>query len=202
MTYFNFSLNENAESLCETYLQKALEVDSDSYDGLIQLSNLRILRCRDKEALACMDKIYEFILLSLEKNDDSYPSQDIMFNLSKNYSEFQNYPKAIKILDLLIKLDEENVEYWYYLAFNHFEIQNYKHSFKCLDIMKNIKEKTGYENKDIEEACYDLYDKLKKIEKKSKKGLTNNNFDDNKDDDDDKSDMEEESIENEKMNLD
>ena len=146
-----------------------------------------------------MDKLYEFILLSLDKNDDSYPSQDIMFNLSKNYSEFQNYPKAIKILDLLIKLDEENVEYWYYLSYNHFEIKNYKHSFKCIDIMKNIKEKTGYENKDIEEACYDLYDRLKKIEKKSgKKGLTNNNFDDKED----KSTMEEESIENENMNLD
>lgn len=167
---------------------------------MIQLSNLRILRCKDKEALMFMDMILEAIKQAIERNDDSLPSQDIMFNLSKNYSELKIYPKAIEVLDILIKLDEENVEYWYYLAFNHFEIQNYKHSFKCCDLMKAIKEKTGYEDAEIDEASHDLIERLKKIEKKSKKGLTNNNFYEKEGDE--KDTVEEESIENEDMNLD
>jgi tetratricopeptide (TPR) repeat protein len=108
--YMNSDLcyEKNAEQKCEEYLKKGLECNPDSLDVLIQLSNLRILRCRDNEALQFMERIYNYIQLCLDRLDE-FPSEDLLANLAKNYSELEQYAKAIKIYDILIKMNDENV---------------------------------------------------------------------------------------------
>lgn len=76
---------------------------------LIQYANLRILRCRDKEALEYMEKIYTSLITSVENNSDNLPSHDIIKNLAKNYSELEQYIKAIKVFDISVKLNDEDV---------------------------------------------------------------------------------------------
>ena len=78
-------------------------------DALLQYSNLRILRCKDKEALYFMDKIYEKINVCNENNLENYPSLEVLLQLSKNYLELECFPKSIKLLDMLVKFDDENV---------------------------------------------------------------------------------------------
>jgi tetratricopeptide (TPR) repeat protein len=109
--YMNTDLcNEaNAEELCENYLVEAIKYDKDSFDALIQYSNLRILRARDNEALEYMEKIYTYLLKAVENGNADLPSLDIIANLAKNYSELEIYAKAIKVYDVLIVLDDENV---------------------------------------------------------------------------------------------
>lgn len=74
------------------------------------MSNLRILRCRDQEALEYMEKVYQQVKYSLENFIDQFPSNEILLNLSKNFIELEIYVKALKILDLLVKLDDESVK--------------------------------------------------------------------------------------------
>jgi tetratricopeptide (TPR) repeat protein len=83
----------------------------DSIDALLQLSNLRILRCRDDEAMKQMNKIFEYIMNLIENNinNEIPPSADIISNLAKNFSELKVYDKAIKLYDLLLKINDEDV---------------------------------------------------------------------------------------------
>jgi tetratricopeptide (TPR) repeat protein len=147
------------------------------------LSNLRILRKRDDEALQCMDRIYEFTLsCSINKEDkvdnlnthlnnlseEQLPNHDLLLNLSKNYAEIGNYVKAIKILDILVKMNDEDLESWYLLSFNHYTIKNYKHSMKCLKNFKLAYDKISHkpdEISDIEEAAKELYETLLAVKK-------------------------------------
>ena len=79
----------------------------------MQLSNLRILRAKDDEALQYMDKIYNITIQILENsiniNNDQPPSSDMITNLAKNYSELKVYDKAIKLYDILIRINDEDV---------------------------------------------------------------------------------------------
>ncbi len=82
-------------------------------DALLQLSNLRILRARDEEALQYMDRIFEFTINILENNinvnNDQPPSSEMITNLAKNYSELKVYVKAIRLYDISIKINDEDV---------------------------------------------------------------------------------------------
>ena len=79
-------------------------------ETLLQFSNLRILRCKDKEAIVFMDKIYNLVCNCEEKSLENYPSLEILLQLAKNYLELEVFLKAIKILDILVKFDDENVK--------------------------------------------------------------------------------------------
>lgn len=182
-----------AEESCEKCLQEAYQICEINPDVLIQYSNLRILRAKDKEAKQFMDRAFELILSS--QNTDNFPDTDIIFNLAKNYSELEDYYSAIKILDIITQLDDENLEYWYHLAFNHFRIKNYIHAQSCLDNLNEIKSKIDYNDKELMDGVKELQQELKSIEKKEGK-LTNNLLE--KEDSDDN----EEQRNNNSMNID
>ena len=92
-----------------------MEYQPDSIDALLQLSNLRILRCRDEEALTYMDKIFDYIYNNIILNNNNNnieflpPSSDIIMNLAKNYSELKLYIKAVQLYDLYLKINDEDV---------------------------------------------------------------------------------------------
>ena len=126
----------------ENFLSTALHYDNNNPDALIQYSNLRILRCRDAEALSYMDKVLNQVENCVLNNLENYPDHEILINLSKNYIELENYHKAIKALDVLVKLDDENLENWYLLAFSHYKLMNNKFAMKCLKNLAKVSEKT------------------------------------------------------------
>jgi tetratricopeptide (TPR) repeat protein len=180
--------------MCEKCLSEALIYNPDSFDALIQLSNLRILRKRDDEALMSLEKIYIFILDCLDKcNDQKLPTQDIILNLSKNFAELGQYIKAIKLLDLLIKLHDEDLEYWYLLAFNHYTIKNFKNAARCLKHFKKVSEKTSYKSDsvlELEDAAAELEATLENVRKSMKDGeLRNNNIEESEENDEEESCM-------------
>jgi tetratricopeptide (TPR) repeat protein len=113
LSIFIFSNEPDAESTCEQSLNEALNHYPESIDALLQLSNLRILRAKDDEALQYMDKIYDISIQILENNininNDQPPSSDMITNLAKNYSELKVYDKAIKLYDILIRINDEDV---------------------------------------------------------------------------------------------
>lgn len=164
---------KNAEEKCENYLEEAYKICPNNPDVLIQYSNLRILRNRDKEAFEFMNKAYNII--TLNEKDENFPDCDIISNLARNFSELSDYSKAITLLEIITSLDQDNLEYWYLLAFNHFKIKNYLHSWNCLEKISEIVKVNNEKDDEIIEACKELENELKKIEEKGE--LTNNLFD-------------------------
>ena len=175
----NNSNEENAEYVCEKCVTEALNYDTNSFDALIQISNLRILRKRDDEAVSYMDRLYNSIMTLVELGDESsLPTQEILLNLSKNYSELGLYLKAIKILDVCVKINEDDLECWYLLAFNHYTIKNFKHSMRCLKNFSKVSGKTSYKSDevlDLEDAAKELFQTLERIKSDSVDGELKNN---------------------------
>jgi tetratricopeptide (TPR) repeat protein len=181
-------MEENAEEMCEKSLSTALNYDHDNLDALLQMSNLRILRKRDEEALEYMEKIYTKIMNSLQNQLEDLPSNDIILNLSKNYSEIgNNLTKAIKLLDILVKLDDEDLESWYLLAYNHYNLKNYKFSFKCLENFNLAADKISHKTDEVsqfEQAAGELKFVLEKIKSANPSGkLKNNNLEESENND-------------------
>lgn len=172
--------DKNAEEKCENYLQEAYKLSPNNPDVLIQYSNLRILRSRDKEAMEFMKKAFNII--NQNEKDETFPDCDIISNLARNFSELNDFSKAIILLEIITALDQDNLEYWYLLAFNHFKVKNYLHSWNCLEKISEIVKINNEKDDEIIEACKELENELKKIEEKGE--LTNNLFenDQNKDD--------------------
>ena len=77
----------NAEKICEDNISQALNICPESIEALLQFSNLRILRKRDKEAKEAMYKIYEK-LKNIENNlnEQEIPERDMLINLSQNFA--------------------------------------------------------------------------------------------------------------------
>lgn len=163
----------NAEATCEGVLKEAHFYFEDNADMLIQYSNLRILRGKDKEALDYMEKAYNIILNS--KTTEFFPDCDTISNLAKNYSELKNFYQATKLLDIIVKMDENNYEYWYLLAFNHFQMKNYYHCLTCVERIRESMNKTGDIDFEISEATKELEGELVKI-KNTEGELKNNIF--------------------------
>lgn len=174
--YMNSDLcfEPEAEDMCEKCLTEALKFDHESFDALIQISNLRILRKRDDEALKYMETLYN----KITSNTESEPNRDSLLNLSKNYAELGIYVKAIKLLDIIVRISDEDLEAWYLLAFNHYNIKNYKHAMKCLKNFKKADDKISYKTDEIlefEDASKELLSELEKF--KTQNGeLKNNNI--------------------------
>jgi hypothetical protein len=145
-----------------------------------------------------MQIIYDEVVNYVDHGDDtSLPSSDILLNLSKNFAELSQYVKAIKILDVLIKLDDEDLECWYLLAYNHYLIKNYKHSAKCLKNFKKAAYKVSHKTEviqDLESAATELEFELSKFGE-----LKNNNLEDS---DDDEERMANSSSNTDEMNID
>lgn len=103
---------------CEAALVKALEHDSENIDALQGLANLRIMRARDDEANHLLERVVKAIK-DKEKSEDPncMPPYEFRLQTSRLLIELQNYKKAIRALDTLIKEDDSQGEVWYLLAF-------------------------------------------------------------------------------------
>ena len=170
----------NAENICEESLKKGLEINENNIDCLIQLSNLRILRKKDDEVKIILKKLSDLIF-NMEFSDEDFPERDVLFNFSKNYAEINDYKNAIKVVKLILKIDDLDLESWYYLSFYQYNYKNYEDSFDTLkkfdEIYQKNKNNNDWDNNilnDIIDAGKELYEVLDKMPKP----LINNNIED------------------------
>jgi tetratricopeptide (TPR) repeat protein len=105
----------NAENICENSISEALKYCPESIEALLQLSNLRIIRKRDKEAKEAMFKILEKIknIDNGSNIDQTLPERDILINLSQNFAELKMFKEASYVINTLIKIDDEDIESYY-----------------------------------------------------------------------------------------
>ena len=187
----------NAENICENSIKEALNYCPESIDALLQLSNLRIIRKRDKEAKEAIYKILEKIkkIEGGENIEQSLPERDILINLSQNFAELKLYKEACYVINTLINKDDEDIECYYLLAVYEDSNRNFFSSMEALDKFNKIYMKMQKNNQIISpvlqqyvDSAKSLYNKLSKIKKD--KLVDENPYDEDNDDDDE--DMEEE----------
>ena len=53
----------------------------------------------------------------MQFSDEDFPERDVLFNFSKNYAEINDFKNAIKIIKLILKIDDLDIECWYYLHY-------------------------------------------------------------------------------------
>ena len=187
----------NAESICEASIKEALNYCPDSIDALLQLSNLRIIRKRDKEAKEAMFKILDIIKKNEngENAEQDLPERDILINLSQNFAELKIFKEACYIINILLKKDDEDIECYYLLAVYEENYHNYFSSMEALDKFNTIYMKLQKNKVVITpilqqyiDSAKTLYNKLSKLKKEK---LVDENPDDEDEEDDDNEDMEE-----------
>jgi tetratricopeptide (TPR) repeat protein len=200
----------DAENICENSLKKGLEINENNIDCLIQLSNLRILRKKDDEVKLILKKIHDLIF-KMNFSDEDFPEREILFNFSKNYAEINDFKNAIKIIKLILKIDDLDIECWYYLSFYQYKNENYEDCAETLKKFEEIYEKNKNNNdwdenmiNDVIDASKELYEVLEKMPKP----LVNNN-EDNEDENNENNNENNENINennnennDEKMNID
>ena len=184
----------NAEKICEDNISQALNICPESIEALLQFSNLRILRKRDKEAKEAMYKIYEK-LKNIENNlnEQEIPERDMLINLSQNFAELKLFKEACYIINLILKKDDEDIECYYLLAVYEDNYRNFFSAMEALDKFNKIymKMQKNGENitpviKQYVNEAKNMYNKLSKIKKEQL-------IDENPEDDDEENeDMEEE----------
>ncbi len=127
----------NAEEICENCIKEGLIISHNNIDILLQLSNLRILRKRDKEAKEILDKIMSLININ-DITNENFPDHDILLNIANNYAEINYYFDAIKILSVLVKIDDEDLNCWYLIAFDNYQCGNYKEAYEIIEKLFEI----------------------------------------------------------------
>jgi predicted Zn-dependent protease len=188
----------NAEKICEDNISQALNICPESIEALLQFSNLRILRKRDKEAKEAMYKIYEK-LKNIENNlnEQEIPERDMLINLSQNFAELKLFKEACYIINLILKKDDEDIECYYLLAVYEDNYRNFFSVMEALDKFNKIymKMQKNGENitpviKQYVNEAKNMYNKLSKIKKEQL--IDENPEDDNNKNSDEDEEMEEE----------
>ena len=133
----NLCEKNNAEEICENCIKEGLIISHNNIDILLQLSNLRILRKRDKEAKEILDKIMNLININ-DVTNDNFPDHDILLNIANNYAEINCYAEAIKLLSILVKIDDEDLNCWYLMAFDNYLCGNYKEAYELVEKIFHI----------------------------------------------------------------
>ena len=179
----------NAEEICENCIKEGLIISHNNIDILLQLSNLRILRKRDKEAKEILDKIMSLININ-DITNENFPDHDVLLNIANNYAEINYYFDAIKILSVLVKIDDEDLNCWYLIAFDNYQIHNFKEAYdivlKIFDIY-NANPNKFNELYDVISASQELKNNLEQrkdnLINENEEILKNNNEDDKSDED-------------------
>ena len=184
----------NAEEICENSIREGLNISNNNIDILLQLSNLRILRKRDDEAKNALNKIMNEINV-IDITDEKFPDHDVLLNIANNYAEINMYVEAIKILNILVKIDDEDLNCWYLIAFDNYQIRNFKEAYdivlKIFDIYNSNPNKFNELN-DIISASEELKNNLEQrkdnLTNENEEILKNNNEDENNGDEDEEMD--------------
>ena len=184
----------NAEEICENSIREGLNISNNNIDILLQLSNLRILRKRDDEAKNALNKIMNEINV-IDITDEKFPDHDVLLNIANNYAEINMYPEAIKILNILVKIDDEDLNCWYLIAFDNYQIHNFKEAYdivlKIFDIY-NANPNKFNELYDVISASEELKNNLEQrkdnLTNENEEILKNNNEDENNGDEDEEMD--------------
>jgi serine/threonine protein kinase len=127
-----FYKQQNDLPNAERYLYEAIEIDPYNTGAI---TNSAILYTEKENFLLAADLIIRALKLAPDKKTLHFNAGNIAANLSKQ----RNFDKAINILELLIKVDRDNINNWFNLGLNYQLTQRLDDAINCF---KFVEQKT------------------------------------------------------------
>ena len=112
-----FSMEENADNLCKSYLDKSLEYDSKNPESLQLLASYWLSKEDiDQAKKAILDSLETWLPMYIEADENGLdPTQvinltyDSRINTTRILTEVNEFDKAVTVLEQLIEEDDEVV---------------------------------------------------------------------------------------------
>lgn len=167
---------QDAEKFCELALKEALSIDGQNIDALQSLGNLRMIRNKDDEAKKYLNTVYN-IIMKIKKDVDQQesaskqlPSIDFRMQTTRLLVELQEFKKSVKILDTIIKEEDERVETWYLLGFCFCKLSLFQNALECIKNVETLIKKQKITNQEFLAGTSELSENIEKgIAKQNKK---------------------------------
>ena len=176
--------DSDAEQQCETNLQQALALQENNLDALQTMAQLRLLRKRDGDAKALLERVVARTLEIIAQNAEEQslgslmgagqvnakprnknnepPSIEFRMQTSRFLTELAMWRESMKILEGVVGDDDECIEAWYLLAFALFRLKKYATAEECCTNVKNLAIKFKVVNPELEAGTREIYEELMK----------------------------------------
>jgi len=194
-------MEENAEELCKSFLDKSLEYDSKNPESLQLLASYWLSKENIDEARkAILESLDNWLPKYIEANESGPlvdPTQaisltyDSRINTTRILTEVQEFDKAITVLEQLIEEDDEVVVVWYMLGWvNYCKGEDYFSNAKfylkkAKEMAIKIKYDQKYLDEDLKNHINELLENLANVQSDDEDNENDEDDKENLDDDDD-----------------
>ncbi|GBB89903.1 hypothetical protein RclHR1_16750002 [Rhizophagus clarus] len=183
---------DDAEQKCEEYLNKALELDPSNPEVYQSLASVRLSQQRNDDAKIALEKSLD-LWINLDPGHPSIPSYESRISLVKLLIELSQYMKALNVLEILQRENDEVLDLWYLYGLCYFlmgqDSQNeqdhlihWEDARDCLINYEKLYHKIGSDDEGILQHTQEL---LQTINAHVKPSLTSDAEEDDGDGDDD-----------------
>ena len=142
------SFEPDAESKCESYLNQALEIDSTNPEIFQSLASVRLSQQRNEDAKVALEKSLNLWINDYEPGHPSIPPYETRISLVKLLLELSEYVKALSVLEILQKENDQVVDLWYLYGWCYFCMSlndehkiHLKDAQECLTTCENVNKK-------------------------------------------------------------
>jgi tetratricopeptide (TPR) repeat protein len=112
-------MEDKAEANCERTISEAEALDPSSIEVAQTKASMRLSQCRPEEARTCILRVAD-VLLSTPYDDREVPFE-FCVQTCRLLVELAETDRAVRILEALLKEDDENIEVWILLGHCHIE---------------------------------------------------------------------------------
>ncbi|EXX55631.1 uncharacterized protein OCT59_019783 [Rhizophagus irregularis] len=180
----------DAEQKCEEYLNKALELDLLNPEVYQLLASVRLSQQRNDDAKIALEKSLD-LWINLDPGHSSIPSYESRISLVKLLIELSQYTKALNVLEILQKENDEVFDLWYLYGLCYFlmgqdsqneqdRLTHWEDARDCLINYEKLHHKIGSDDEGILQHTQEL---LQTINAHVKPSLTSDAEEDDGDDD-------------------
>ena len=85
------------------------------------------------------------------------PSVDFRMQTSRFLTELQKFKMSVKVLETIVKEDDEIVEAWYLLAFGFFKLKKWHSAHDCCKSVKKLIIKQKIHDPELEAGTLEIY---------------------------------------------
>lgn len=144
---------KESDNLCISCINQALQIDPNSLDATMQLSNYYLNKELTEKAVEPIKKLVADLTSIIGNQELDHYTEDFKLQAIKLSIEIEDFGGPIKLLESLRLADENNIEALYLLSFCNFKLQNY---YSALELLEELQKKDLSADEEIKTATLEL----------------------------------------------
>ncbi|CAG8497987.1 12947_t:CDS:2, partial [Ambispora leptoticha] len=156
----------DAESRCESYLNRAIEIDENNPEVYQVLASVRLSQQRNEDAKIALENSIN-LWINAEPDNAIMPTYAARISLVKLLLELSQYNRALTVLEGLQKEDDEMIELWYLYGWSYYcmgedasndeeKSSNWEDARDCLNTCKQLSNRFESEDDGIRQHTQEL----------------------------------------------